>query len=123
MAAAVRNSDGAAVAGPAPTSLKTLARVVQRSALFTAGDTGALHLAAYLGIPTVGLFGPKDPKIYAPRGPRTAVVWLGHDCSGCPKRNCPDPVCMTSITPEHVLSAIREVLSGSATLAGVRKGN
>ncbi|MEN8148789.1 MAG: glycosyltransferase family 9 protein [Planctomycetota bacterium] len=123
VAAATENSGGAAVAGPASASLKTLARLIERSALFVAGDTGALHLAAYLGVPTVGLFGPKDPKIYAPRGPRTAVVWLGHDCSGCPKRSCPDPVCMTEITPDHVLSAVREVLEGHPAPAGVTRGN
>jgi len=125
VAAAVGNSDGAAVAGPASASLKTLARLVERSALFVAGDTGALHLAAFLGIPTVGLFGPKDPKVYAPRGPVTKVVWLGHDCSPCPKRSCPDPVCMTSISTDQVLSAVRGVLRGSPAPvpAAMERGN
>jgi ADP-heptose:LPS heptosyltransferase len=121
VALAVRSSGGAAVAGPESASLKTLAHLIGRAGLFVAGDTGALHLAAYLGVPTVGLFGPKDPRVYAPRGPVAEVVWLGHDCSPCPKRNCPDPVCMTSITQDHVLPAVRKVLA--PVPAGMERGN
>jgi ADP-heptose:LPS heptosyltransferase len=122
---AVRASEGHARPGPEPRGLKALARLIDRSGLFVAGDTGALHLAAYLGVPTVGLFGPKDPKVYAPRGRATAVVWTGHDCSPCPKRSCPDPVCMTSITPELAWDAVDGLLKAAppAVLSGSSKGN
>jgi heptosyltransferase-1 len=38
-----------------------MARVIRESALFVAGDTGPLHLADALGVPTVALFGQSDP--------------------------------------------------------------
>jgi ADP-heptose:LPS heptosyltransferase len=106
----VAASGGAARPGPRTPSLAALAHLARRSRLFVAADTGALHLAAMLGVPTVGLFGPKDPAVYGPRGPRTEIVFKGVDCSPCPNRSCPDPVCMTSITPGDVLAAARLLL-------------
>jgi len=107
---AAARAGAAAVVGPATPSLPSLGHLLRRSGLVVAGDTGALHLAALLGAPTVGLFGPKDPRVYGPRGPRTAVVHKGLDCSGCPKRTCPDPTCMTTITSDEVLTAARGLL-------------
>ena len=43
-------------------------------ALFIGNDTGIMHIAAAMGTPTLGLFGPSLPENYAPWGPRTAVV-------------------------------------------------
>jgi heptosyltransferase-1 len=42
-------------------SFAGMARVIRESALFVAGDTGPLHLADALGVPTVALFGQSDP--------------------------------------------------------------
>jgi ADP-heptose:LPS heptosyltransferase len=116
-------SEGAAMLGPRTRSLAALAHLATRGALFVAADTGVLHLAAMLGTPTVGLFGPKDPRVYGPRGPRTAVVFKGMDCSPCPRRSCPDPVCMHSIETDDVLAAARPLLERGArapALAGRR---
>ena len=84
-------------------------------------DTGALHLAAFVGTRTLGLFGPKDPRIHAPWGPRTSVVWKGVDCSPCPSRTCPDPVCMTSITVDDVLSSSLALLAEAAVAPNGRE--
>jgi heptosyltransferase III len=56
------------------TDLLTAAAVLKRSALFVGNDTGLMHIAAAVGAPTVGLFGPSAVTHYAPWGPRTAVV-------------------------------------------------
>ena len=117
---AVEGSGGAAVAGPRTPRLTALARLAERAAVVVAADTGALHLAALIGTPTLGLFGPKDPAVYGPRGARAAVVTKGVDCSPCSKRSCPDPVCMKSITVEDVVVAISELLSGSPAAGGKR---
>ncbi|ABC23030.1 glycosyl transferase family protein [Rhodospirillum rubrum F11] len=47
---------------------------LERCALFIGNDSGLMHMAAAAGIPTLGLFGPSDDRLYAPWGPRTAVV-------------------------------------------------
>jgi lipopolysaccharide heptosyltransferase I len=58
-----------------------LARVLRESALFVAGDTGPLHLADALGVPTLALFGPTDPSRNGPYRDRRGVVTRMHDVS------------------------------------------
>jgi ADP-heptose:LPS heptosyltransferase len=45
-----------------------------KAALFVGNDSGPGHLAGIIGVPTVSLFGPSDPTVWRPLGPRTAVV-------------------------------------------------
>jgi len=52
----------------------TAAACLARCAMFIGNDSGVMHLAAAVGIPTLGLFGPSPPTRYAPWGPRCAVV-------------------------------------------------
>jgi heptosyltransferase III len=54
--------------------LLTAASVLRRAALFVGNDTGIMHIAAAMGTPTLGLFGPSLPEHYAPWGPHTAVA-------------------------------------------------
>jgi len=56
------------------TDLLTAAAALKRCALFVGNDTGLMHMAAAVGAPTVGLFGPSPATHYAPWGPRTAVA-------------------------------------------------
>ncbi|MCI0343091.1 MAG: glycosyltransferase family 9 protein [Planctomycetales bacterium] len=58
----------------APLDLRELVAVLAESDLVVAPDSAAMHAAALLGRPTVGLFGPTDPALFAPRGARCAVV-------------------------------------------------
>lgn len=51
-----------------------LAALLRRCAGYAGNDSGVSHLAALLGMPTVALFGPTDPALWAPLGPRVAVV-------------------------------------------------
>jgi ADP-heptose:LPS heptosyltransferase len=55
-------------------SLNDLATAIERARLFIAGDTGPTHLAAALRIPTLALFGPTDPALWAPQGPACEVI-------------------------------------------------
>jgi ADP-heptose:LPS heptosyltransferase len=65
---------GAAVLGPQTSSILELAALYQLCDVVIGVDTGPLHLAAALGIPVVGLYGPKDPAIYAPWDARTGAA-------------------------------------------------
>jgi heptosyltransferase-1 len=58
-----------------------LARVMRATALFVAGDTGPLHLADALGVPTLALFGPTDPSRNGPYRDRRGVVTRMHEVS------------------------------------------
>lgn len=53
---------------------RTLAALVARAGLYVGSDSGVSHLAAAAGAPTLALFGPTDPAVWAPLGPKVAVV-------------------------------------------------
>lgn len=55
-------------------TLDALARCLAGARVVAAGDSGPSHLAAQLGVPTVALFGPTDPSIWAPVGPLVRVI-------------------------------------------------
>jgi heptosyltransferase-1 len=103
-------SGGAARRAPPTGSLDRLGALLARAAVVVGADTGPVHLAAVLGVPTVALFGPKDPKVYAPRGPGVRVVWKQVWCSPCRLRRCGDPVCMTEMRLDEVLPAVEAAL-------------
>jgi lipopolysaccharide heptosyltransferase I len=85
-----------------PKGLRALADLLLGARLFVASDTGPAHIAAALGVPTITLFGPKDPAVMAPVGPRARAVRAGVRCSPCALRSCPDPVCMTTLAVDQV---------------------
>ena len=53
---------------------RVLGAVLARAGLFVGHDSGLSHLAASWGAPTLALFGPTDPSVWAPVGPRVRVV-------------------------------------------------
>ena len=55
-------------------SLSELAGVLAQCAGYVGNDSGVSHLAAAVGAPTVAVFGPTDPAVWAPRGERVAAV-------------------------------------------------
>ncbi|MGH7309638.1 MAG: glycosyltransferase family 9 protein, partial [Candidatus Rokuibacteriota bacterium] len=82
--------------GP-PTSLVQLIATLRRASLMVAADTGPLHLAAALGTPCLGLYGPTDPARNGPYGP-------GHRTLRAADRQ------LTSIDVEPVFRAATELL-------------
>jgi len=72
------------------TPLHVLPAVFQCCRLVIGVDTVALHLAAAVGTPTIGLFGPSSPVIWAPRGKGHAVVTKAYACVPCRKKGCED---------------------------------
>jgi lipopolysaccharide heptosyltransferase I len=68
-----RAMNGKSVIAP-ETTLKQLMALIKRSRLLITGDTGPLHMAAALGVPTVALFGPSDPVRNGPYGPGHEIV-------------------------------------------------
>ena len=92
------------------TPLPVLAGVLKTARAFVGVDSGVMHLAAAVGIPVVGLFGPSDPKITAPQGEGHVVITAGVDCAPCLKSECSDPKCMSSIEVDQVIPAIHSCL-------------
>jgi heptosyltransferase III len=83
--------------------------VLTRAKFFISGDTGPLHFAAGLGVPTISLYGPTSPGRWAPIGARHQAV-TGAGC-GCPANAavCSSPQhCLATISPEVVLAALEK---------------
>ena len=94
--------------------------VLERAQLFIGIDSGPLHLATTLGVPTIGLFGPVEGRLRAhPRAPFTCLT-ANVPCLGCHhlpsgeghwRTGCPyDIRCMEGIAVEDVLRAVKDVL-------------
>jgi heptosyltransferase-2 len=78
--------------------------------LAISNDSGAMHMASALGVPTVAIFGSTEPALTGPLGARTAILRHHVPCSPCFLRDCPlDFACMTSITPAQVVAAALEL--------------
>jgi len=85
IAAATRQ--GALVAA-GETSIGELLALLARCAAFAGNDSGAMHVAGALGVPTVGIFGSTNPQRTAPLGPRTHIIYHRLECSPCLARTC-----------------------------------
>jgi ADP-heptose:LPS heptosyltransferase len=55
-------------------NLSELAKRLASARVFVGNDSGISHLAAAVGTPVVALFGPTDPRVWAPRGPMVEVI-------------------------------------------------
>jgi heptosyltransferase-2 len=94
------------------TSLETLIGILAESSLMITNDSGPMHIAAALGVPTVAVFGPTDERVTGPLGPRTRIVKHAVECSPCLLRECPiDHRCMNGVTVEDICAAARELMS------------
>jgi heptosyltransferase III len=72
-AAAMAGLPPVPVARAAGLPLSQAAALLARCRLYVGNDSGVSHLAAALGVPTVAVFGPTDPAVWAPLGPRTVA--------------------------------------------------
>jgi lipopolysaccharide heptosyltransferase II len=88
-----------------------LPHLLPRLRALVSADTGVAHLAAALGVVTVTLFGPTDPRLTAARSARARVVAPGAPCAPCFLDACPiDHVCMRAIDAEAVATVVREAV-------------
>lgn len=102
------------------TTLTQMAAVLSACSAFVGNDAGPTHLASALGIPTVGIFGPSCHHRYGPWGTRVSVISHEISCSPCQMHTLDrcqtciysEPRCLRSISPEEVISALMEQLSG-----------
>jgi len=120
----VSDAIGAGIKGPSislvgKTAIAALPALLSRCQLFVGNDSGAMHVAAAVGLPVVAIFGPTDPHGTAPVTPRCTVVQEKPYCSPCFLRRCPiDHRCMTSVRPETVEAEARGWLRSAEVASG-----
>ena len=108
--AVVDGAGGAAELSP-PTTIPELAGVVRSARLVVAGDTGPAHLAAALGTPVVGLYGPTDAARNGPWSPHDVAVSRFSRCQCRYRRRCRVATwCLGRLAVDDVTAAIAERL-------------
>ncbi len=97
------------------TALSQLVSVMKRSQLLIGNDGGPMHMAAAVGCPVVGLFGPTDPAVWGPRGSKVKVIYKGVDCEKCFYTEClrGEESCMRQISVEEVCQTAQSLLQVS----------
>ena len=97
------------------TTLREFIDLAAACRLFLTNDSGAMHVASALAVPTVAIFGATDDATTGPTGPLARVVREHAECSPCLLRDCPiDHRCMTRVTADKVAAVALELWEESA---------
>lgn len=94
--------------------LRRLAALLERCAAYVGNDSGVTHLAAAVGVPTVAVFGPTDPRLWGPRNEKVTCLQSPYPCAPCSAQamaSCAHPRCLEALPLERVTEALRAVLS------------
>jgi ADP-heptose:LPS heptosyltransferase len=92
-----------------PGDLAALAALIKTADALIGNDSGVSHLAAFLGLPTVTIFGPSDPQRWKPYGRAVQIVYPELDCSPCfdtHHQGCEGIECFDNVSPEMVMGAL-----------------
>jgi heptosyltransferase I len=93
------------------TRLGELTALIERAKVLIGIDSGPMHVAVALRVPTVALFGPTDPAVTGPQGDSNIVLRHVYPCSPCRKPVCDGRPCMSEISPDEVMQAVTQLLS------------
>jgi predicted lipopolysaccharide heptosyltransferase III len=94
------------------TRLSQLTALMKRSLLLIGNDGGPMHIAAAVGCPVLGLFGPTDPAVWGPRGTKVKVIYKALNCEECFYPGCSrgEESCMRQISVEEVCQTAQSML-------------
>ena len=113
--AVVAAADGAAFVSPKAT-IADLVALARGAALMVSGDTGPTHIAAAVGTPIVGIYGPTRPTRNGPMSPLDVTVSRDGVCQCHHLRRCKlDRMCLLDIDCGEVLDAVERRLAAEAT--------
>ena len=97
------------------TSLGQFIDLAAACLVFVTNDSGAMHIASAVGVPTVAIFGATDAEATGPTASRARIVQVPVECSPCLLRECPiDHRCMTRVESSMVESQVLELVALSA---------
>jgi len=93
------------------TTLDEFMAALVTARLVLCNDSGAMHVASALGVPTLAVFGSTEQQLTGPMGPRSRILRHHVPCSPCFLRECPlDFACMKGVTAEAAISAAETML-------------
>jgi ADP-heptose:LPS heptosyltransferase len=109
------------------TSFTALMVLIKHALCLISVDTGIAHLAAVFQVPTLTLFGPETPQLYAPVNPRGQVVYANLHCSPCMNllegkgSDCRNNVCINQWTAQEVCQRVVALLKTDSSSAAAKK--
>ena len=94
------------------TNLRELAYLLKKAKLVISNDSGVMHMASYLDVPTLAIFGPTDPKKYGPWNSKSLVIKEEIDCSPCEDSSCRygHHNCMNLLSEERIIKLAEKLL-------------
>lgn len=97
---------------PPDTSLPQLGALLKRCAAVVSNDSGPMHIAAAVGTPVLGIYGPTRPVLQGPFGTRHLTVRReGLDCLGCNLTDCPiGHPCMLDLSVDAVAESFDHLM-------------
>ncbi len=99
------------------TTLKEMGAFLERCSYLVSNDSGPMHIAASLGVPTLGIFGPTNPHLQGPYGEKNH--WVRNeslDCLECNLTECPiGNVCMKDLSVDVVFNAFQHLVKKNPT--------
>lgn len=103
-----------------PTSLKQLGALLKQCQLLVSNDSGPMHIAAALGVPTVGIFGPTNFRLQGPYGKKNEVARKETlDCLGCNLLTCDHNSCMQQLSVEDVWEAVSRCMKKNSIICEI----
>ena len=103
-------------------SFGDMASLFCRCSIFIGNDSAPNHIASAMGIPCVGIWGPTDPRQWAPPDAHSSIVIHEVECHPCLKEGkfpeCSHMKCMTSITVEDVWHHLKPILASTERVSG-----
>lgn len=95
------------------TSIVEAATIIAGSRMVIANDSGLMHLAGFIGVPVVGIFGSTSPAWTRPLGKKTSIAKIKYDCDPCFEKKCRHKhyKCLAGISAEHVASLAYQLLN------------
>jgi heptosyltransferase II len=99
-----------AIVAAGETSVGELIALLSLCHAFAGNDSGCMHLAGALGMPTVAIFGSTNPARTGPMGRQVRIIYRGIDCSPCLQRTCRfgHYKCLNEVTAVEVAEALEE---------------
>lgn len=109
----VSKTQGQAVSLAGRVSVRQYAAILKHCSLFIGNDAGPMHMAAALGVPVLGLFGPSNPDEWGPRSELARTIYKGVDCRQCFHPTCQrgELNCMKQITGDEVFANAMKMLT------------
>jgi len=92
-------------------TVRELACLYKKALLFIGTDTGAMHIASAVNLPTLVMFGPQDPRRWRANSKDSKIIYKHLDCSPCPQKcRWKKNICMEKISTEEVIDVAGKMI-------------